>query len=119
MEKEQADYTQSFWHLTQYGQPLSGDKPFPKWFLLWQALLASINTTWPMAQARMQKMNPAFIPRNHRVEAALDAAELGQFKLLQELLLVLQKPYEYREEWAAYQAAPPQGDAGYQTFCGT
>jgi serine/tyrosine/threonine adenylyltransferase len=119
MEKEQADYTQCFWHLTQFGQPLSGDKPYPQWFLLWQALLASSNTAWPKAQARMQKMNPAFIPRNHRVEAVLDAAELGHFQPLQELLVVLSKPYEYQAQFAAYQSVPADGDKGYQTFCGT
>jgi uncharacterized protein YdiU (UPF0061 family) len=68
----------------------------------------------------MRRVNPAFIPRNHRVEAALEAAsthgDLGPF---QELLGVLQHPYDEQPGRGDFQQPPAAGDRVYRTFCGT
>ena len=68
----------------------------------------------------MRRVNPAFIPRNHRVEQALDAAvartDLGPFA---ELLQVLSQPYEEHSAYAAYAEPPPPEQRVLQTFCGT
>ena len=68
----------------------------------------------------MRTVNPAFIPRNHRVEQALDAAiEYGDFSPFAELLTVLSRPYEDQAAFADY-ANPPQTDERvFRTFCGT
>ena len=65
----------------------------------------------------MLDANPAYIPRNHRVEAALSAAiendDLGPFE---ELLVVLSKPFEERPQFAAYAQPPSEDEArNYRT----
>ena len=75
----------------------------------------------PDARARaMRTVNPAFIPRNHRVEQVLNAAiEYGDFSPFAEMLTVLSRPYEDQAVFADY-ANPPQADERvFRTFCGT
>jgi uncharacterized protein YdiU (UPF0061 family) len=69
----------------------------------------------------MHAVNPVYIPRNHKVEEALDAAvELGNYEPFEQLLAVLQRPFEEKKEHAAYaEPATAQQSAGYRTFCGT
>jgi uncharacterized protein YdiU (UPF0061 family) len=68
----------------------------------------------------MRGANPAFIPRNHRVEAALEAAvardDLAPFE---ELFAVLQRPFEEQPGRDDYGDPPPPGGGLYRTFCGT
>ena len=68
----------------------------------------------------MRAVNPAFIPRNHRVEAVIEAAvDRDDYAPFEELLAVLAKPYEDQPAFAAY-AEPPQPEQRVlQTFCGT
>ena len=67
----------------------------------------------------MDAVNPLYIPRNHLVEAALDAAEAGDLALWLELLEVVRHPYVIRPGSERF-AAPAPKDAGpYKTFCGT
>ena len=68
----------------------------------------------------MRTVNPAFIPRNHRVEQALDAAiEYGDFSPFAELLTVLARPYEDQPDFADYGNPPNVNERVFQTFCGT
>jgi len=68
----------------------------------------------------MQNVNPAFIPRNHRVEQALDAAiEFEDFSPFADLLTVLSRPYEDQETFADYAIPPRTDERVFQTFCGT
>ena len=67
----------------------------------------------------MRSVNPAVIPRNQRVEAALSAAEeRDDLSVLHQLLAALASPYEDRPEMAEYRD-PPADECGYRTFCGT
>ena len=68
----------------------------------------------------MRAVNPAFIPRNHRIEAVIDAAvNRDDYAPFEELLTVLSRPYEDQPAFAGY-AEPPQPDQRVlQTFCGT
>ena len=68
----------------------------------------------------MAAENPAYIPRNHLVEAALDdAVERDDFEAFNEVVQVLQDPFTYRDEHHDY-ALPPRPDQRVQaTFCGT
>ena len=64
--------------------------------------------------------NPAYIPRNHQVEAALAAAvETGDLSVLQRLLAVLAEPFRESPKHADFSLPPPASEVGYQTFCGT
>jgi uncharacterized protein YdiU (UPF0061 family) len=68
----------------------------------------------------MRSVNPAFIPRNHRVEQALEAAiERDDFAPFAELLKVLSRPYEDQESFQAYADPPKDQERVFQTFCGT
>ena len=66
----------------------------------------------------MRQHNPAFIPRNHKVEEALDAATGEDFSVMERLLDVLRSPYAYDRDLPEY-SAPPKDPHGYRTFCGT
>jgi uncharacterized protein YdiU (UPF0061 family) len=68
----------------------------------------------------MRSVNPAFIPRNHRVEQALEAAiERDDFAPFAQLLKVLKRPYEDQEGFQAYADPPKDQERVFQTFCGT
>ena len=66
----------------------------------------------------MRSVNPLVIPRNDKVEKALEFAEKGDFILLKKIISVLEKPYELSDEKLDYQNPDPQQEK-YQTFCGT
>ncbi len=69
----------------------------------------------------MNRVNPVYIPRNQRVEEALEAAsERGNLELFERLIDVVANPFEERPGLEIYaQPAPPEVTAGYRTFCGT
>jgi uncharacterized protein YdiU (UPF0061 family) len=68
----------------------------------------------------MRSVNPAFIPRNHRIEAVIEAAVIrDDFTLFEELLAVLSKPYEDQPAYAGYTEPPEPHQRVLQTFCGT
>jgi uncharacterized protein YdiU (UPF0061 family) len=60
-----------------------------------------------------------FIPRNHRIEAAISDAEAGRFGKFHELVNVLAQPYQDQPEFADYARPPTPGEEVQQTFCGT
>ena len=70
-------------------------------------------------QALMRSVNPAFIPRNHRIEAVIQAAVNNDYAPFEELLTALSKPYEDQPQFAAYAEPPLPQQRVTQTFCGT
>ena len=121
MQKQNADYTNTF-------RDLSGDLPnnsiyqdeaFQLWHQQWMARRARNSKPPESSACLMRANNPAIIPRNHQVEAALQAAEEGDIVKLTRLVAALEKPYADMPEHAAF-TMPAAADAGmYQTFCGT
>jgi uncharacterized protein YdiU (UPF0061 family) len=93
---------------------------FGSWAGRWRQRLGQEPMELSERQAAMRAVNPIFIPRNHLVEAALNAAvERQDFYPFEELLEVLSRPYEDRQGLERY-ATPPQPDERVlQTFCGT
>lgn len=67
----------------------------------------------------MRAVNPAFIPRNHRIEAAISDAEAGRFDKFHELVGVLAHPYQDQPEFGDYAKPPTAEEEVQQTFCGT
>jgi uncharacterized protein YdiU (UPF0061 family) len=68
----------------------------------------------------MRAVNPAFIPRNHRIEQVITAAVQGDdFSPFAELLTLLSRPYEEQPRFEAYAQPPQPGERVLQTFCGT
>ena len=67
----------------------------------------------------MQNKNPLFIPRNHLVEKAINnAVEKGDFSMTNDLIKVLKKPFEYKENFNLSEPPKPNQDIK-NTFCGT
>jgi len=90
------------------------------WAARWRSRLA-VDGREPNARAKaMRAVNPAFIPRNHRVEQALDAAiDSGDFSPFADLLTVLSRPYEDQPAFAEYANPPQTAERVFRTFCGT
>ncbi len=123
MHRHHADYTNTFLALTFNRAEVKGlfeDPDFQQWKLRWMARLQRQPQLETEVQERMKRANPAVIPRNHRVEEALEAAvNYGDFSVLDRLSAVLAKPYAHTPDQAAYAAPPPQSTTPYRTFCGT
>jgi serine/tyrosine/threonine adenylyltransferase len=93
---------------------------YDAWAARWRERLAREPQDTASHRAAMRSANPAYIPRNHRVEAALAAAvERDDLAPFEELLKVLALPFEDRAEFAAYAEPPPEDQRVCQTFCGT
>ncbi|QRI64336.1 YdiU family protein [Shinella sp. PSBB067] len=90
------------------------------WLAAWRARLAREATSPQARAAAMRRVNPAFIPRNHKVEEALTAAvDHGDFSLFEALNDVLARPYEDQPAFSAYAQPPKPGEEVTATFCGT
>jgi uncharacterized protein YdiU (UPF0061 family) len=118
MHQAKADYTNTFAALCHAGPPppaLSDD--------LRQRYAARLTRQPQSAEeslALRRASNPAFIPRNHLVEAALAAAVQGDLVPLQHLLEILAHPFDHDRGAPAYREPAPEAHAArYQTFCGT
>ncbi len=69
--------------------------------------------------ALMNSVNPVFIPRNHRIEQAIQEAVAGDLTVFRDLNVVLAQPFLEQPEYAKYAAAPEPNERVTQTFCGT
>jgi serine/tyrosine/threonine adenylyltransferase len=119
LQRSHGDYTSFFRHLATAArgdaEPARGlvlDLPaFDSWLERWRALA-------PDAEA-MERVNPAYIPRNHIVEEALAAATGGELAPLERLLDVVTRPFDVRRGLERYAAPAPVDFGTYRTFCGT
>src|SRR6266850_2236472 len=127
MEGKKVDYTLAFRYLADAA--LSREEPiralfadpsaYDHWSRHWRARLAR-EAVAPLVRAQaMRRANPAFIPRNHRVEEALSAAvERGDYAPFVTLLNILARPFDDQPEFAAFAEPAPEGRGCYRTFCG-
>jgi uncharacterized protein YdiU (UPF0061 family) len=123
MQKYHADFTNTFRALTfniREDTIMFGSEEFAKWHELWQARLERQQEQKESSYELMRKNNPAVIPRNHRVEEALEAAVSKEdYTVMKRLLEVLSTPYKYSPEQKEYANLPPKLSCPYKTFCGT
>jgi uncharacterized protein YdiU (UPF0061 family) len=122
MQNSKADFTNTFRDLSA-DEPLTGPQyqapAFQTWHSQWQLRLNREGRPSTVVHAAMRGVNPAVIPRNHRVEEALAAAENNNdLSVLERLLAVLTKPFDAGTDSAIYRE-PPADECDYQTFCGT
>jgi serine/tyrosine/threonine adenylyltransferase len=126
MAADGADFTLTFRRLCDAAEGPAGDASvrvlfkqagaYDAWAEQWRVRLAG--ETVP--SVAMRAVNPAYIPRNHLVEAALTAAiESGDLRPFEELLSVLARPYEDEPALARYSTPPREEERVLQTFCGT
>ncbi len=123
MKNNRADFTNTFRALTMdriEDTGLSGVIGFDKWYKEWEARRGRQQQSGSDSQKLMQHSNPAVIPRNHRVEEALEAAvNDGDYTVMHRLLDVLADPYAYSPDQDEYCELPAPTTVPYRTFCGT
>ncbi len=119
MQQTRADFTNTFRALSaESAEQLSQDEAFLSWHQRWQSRLSQQPQSVSEVAMLMRRHNPAFIPRNHKVEEALAAAsENGDLSAMQRLLAVFEKPYDHSVELPEY--SQPSVAEAYQTYCGT
>lgn len=123
MQQHKADFTNTFRDL---GAQSSPDLPFyqtPE-FVNWRARwLDRLNRQpEPVQQAisLMKRSNPAFIPRNQKVEEALIAAQsTGSLQAFDRILAIVQDPFNYERDEPEFSTPAGPETPPYQTFCGT
>ena len=120
MKKNKADYTNTFCYLmgVSINDKIYEDKSFNQWLNDWKARSSLNNSTKEKQLQLMQKVNPNIIPRNHKVEEALLAANNNNFDVMTKLLSVLKNPYDIKDI-SGFQSPAPLSNEKYQTFCGT
>jgi len=117
LQDQGVDYTTAFralgaaarGHDAPY-RALTGGDP-GAWFAEWLALA-------PDAEA-MDAANPVYIPRNHLVDEALDAATAGDLAPFARILDAVSRPFEARAGLERYERPAPPGSSRHVTYCGT
>jgi uncharacterized protein YdiU (UPF0061 family) len=123
MQENEADFTNTFRALTLEkfsDMDFSYTEAFSEWHKKWEERLKRQEKDKASSHELMRRSNPAIIPRNHRVEEALEAAErFGDYSVMEKLLNVLSNPYAYTTEQDDYARLPEKSSCKYRTFCGT
>jgi serine/tyrosine/threonine adenylyltransferase len=128
MQTERVDFTRGFRLLSSAvrgdEEPLQalfhGSADFADWVERWSARRAQDNLTANERAEQMDAVNPVIIPRNHQVEAMIDAAVRdGDFAPFHDLLAAVIHPFENRSEWQKYTEPAPATFGPFMTFCGT
>ncbi|MDP9433432.1 MAG: YdiU family protein [Actinomycetota bacterium] len=119
LQQNRVDYTLFFRSL---GRAARGDAEGARSLVLDLATIDGWLQRWralgPDGDA-MDRVNPAYIPRNHLVEEALEAGTAGDLQPLHRLLDVLAAPYDERPGLERYAEPAPETFGNYRTFCGT
>jgi len=130
MAADRADFTLTFRGLSHAAEDPAHDAAlqalfadpaaYDGWAVVWRERLAQEPLAADQRGAAMRQASPAFIPRNHRVQAVIDAAvERQDFQPFEELLDVVSRPFEDRHELARYTTPARPEERVTQTFCGT
>jgi len=131
MAENQADFTLTFYHLSQLSAVVSDKdadiralfaKPetIDEWLVRWRVRLEKEILSDNQRQTSMQSINPVYIPRNHQVEAVIRAAEdNNDFAPFYALHKVLENPFEYQQGKDSYMLPPEPEEVVHKTFCGT
>ncbi|MEO0809486.1 MAG: YdiU family protein [Pseudomonadota bacterium] len=130
MAANQADHTLTFRSLSSLsGSDATNDATVSSlfddpaasesWIVTWRARLVAENSSDRDRQALMRSTNPRFIPRNHLVEAAIQAGLNGDYGPFEELVAVLAAPYDNKSGRDHFTKPPAPGEVVSATFCGT
>ena len=125
-----ADFTLTFRRLADAAEDARADagvaalfdEPagFNAWAARWHARLDEVGDDPARRAARMRRVSPAIIPRNHRIEEAIVAAvEHDDFTPFERLVAATAMPYEHRAEFTAYETPALPEERVTRTFCGT
>ena len=119
MQLARADFTLTFRRLADAIEE-GGDAALTPWLGGWRARLATEAVPVETRRQMLLAANPAFIPRNHRVEAALTAAvERQDMAPFDTLLSLLRRPFEDQPGFESFTLPPEDHERVLATFCGT
>jgi serine/tyrosine/threonine adenylyltransferase len=122
MHQNKADYTNTFCILMNkkiQKNEIYKNENFLLWKQRWEERLKLHNNTPDKYLRLMRSVNPLIIPRNHKVEEALEAANNNNLHPMKNLLKALHNPYDDNDNITEYQSSAPDDNEKYQTFCGT
>jgi serine/tyrosine/threonine adenylyltransferase len=129
MAKNHADFTLTFRSLSEAALDPDGDgkvrqlfadpTAYDEWASRWRQRISREPQSPAARASAMRAINPAFIPRNHRIAAVIQAAISDDFAPFEELLTVLSKPYDDQPAHSEYSKGPEPHQRVLQTFCGT
>jgi uncharacterized protein YdiU (UPF0061 family) len=130
MAKNRADFTLAFRRLSgaaldaardqEVRQLFADPTAYDEWAVRWRKRIGDEPQAPAARWIAMRAVNPAFIPRNHRIEAVIQAAVTrDDFAPFEELLTVLSRPYEDQPALSDYAEPPEPHQRVLQTFCGT
>lgn len=121
MHADAADFTNTYRALADAATDDTAlPDPFSAWVRRWRARLAREPGGLASCVATLQRTNPAYIPRNHRVEEIIEAAVRdGDFKPFHTLHAVLSRPFEHQPGHESYRSPPLPHERVPNTFCGT
>jgi uncharacterized protein YdiU (UPF0061 family) len=130
MAKNQADFTLTFRRLGEAALDADDDHKvrqlfadptaYDDWAVRWRQRIGDEPQAPASRRTAMRAVNPAFIPRNHRIEAVIQAAVTrDDFAPFEELLTVLSRPHEDQPALSGYAEPPEPHQRVLQTFCGT
>ncbi len=117
MQQDGADFTNTFKVLSQGSAKdhfLNADA-YATWHARWTERIRNED----QAEETMARANPFLIPRNHRIEAMIEAAVAGDLSPFERLTKALQRPFEHDPEYADLQRPPTNEEIVPATFCGT
>ncbi len=116
MATQKADFTLTFRGLANgpdaFLSNFGDQEPVRDWLARWNAA-GNPDTTL------MKTVNPAYIPRNHRIEEVIEAAKQGDFAPFHEIHSILREPYQDKDGFEKYQQTPSPDEVVCNTFCGT
>jgi uncharacterized protein YdiU (UPF0061 family) len=129
LHASQADYTVTFHSLASLleeggvnsivDRALQESREFQEWLRQWRDRSAQDSTGPEVRLKTMRPANPKYIPRNHRIEAVIQAATAGDFGPFQALLAVVVRPFEEQPHAQEYATPPRPEEKVFETFCGT
>ncbi len=125
LESEDLDFTLSFRNLSTLVENDASHGFFEKnalfldFFEHWKKRIQSQGNAPGEIVERMNRVNPVFIPRNHKIEQVIEAGLKDDFSLFHEMNEVLMEPYKEQEKFSAYRSAPAPEQVIQATFCGT
>jgi uncharacterized protein YdiU (UPF0061 family) len=129
MHQAQADYTVTFRRLAEYleadpatpgvEEALQGHPDFQAWLGRWRCRAGQEAGSMTVRADTMRRVNPKYIPRNHRIEEVIAAATEGDFAPFATLCRVTVHPFDEQPGCAAYAIPPRPEQRVLETFCGT
>ena len=129
MLDNKSDYTLTFRYLSEiikgkrdssFKQQFLEHNQISNWLKEWKELIKDQDLAKKEIVLSMESSNPVFIPRNHLVERAIEAAvENNDFSEMKTLLTILSNPYEEQSKYGEYMKPPKPLEVVHQTFCGT